>query len=47
VNLAHPTPAAPLADGVVTGSLIECPKHAGCFDLTTGLPMSLRLKMAP
>jgi 3-phenylpropionate/trans-cinnamate dioxygenase ferredoxin subunit len=25
-----------LADGLVTGNLIECPKHNGKFDITTG-----------
>ncbi|HEY4330763.1 MAG TPA: Rieske 2Fe-2S domain-containing protein [Phycisphaerae bacterium] len=28
----------PLAGGVVIGNLIECPKHAGRFDVTTGKP---------
>jgi len=27
---------APLADGLVMGCLIECPKHNGRFDFTTG-----------
>ncbi len=27
---------APLTDGLVTGSIIECPKHNGRFDFTTG-----------
>ena len=27
---------APLADGLVTGCIIECPKHNGRFDFTTG-----------
>lgn len=30
--------AASLGDGMVTGNLIECPKHNGCFDFKTGLP---------
>ena len=30
--------AALLADGLITGNLIECPKHNGCFDFKTGLP---------
>jgi len=30
--------AALLADGLITGNLIECPKHNGCFDYKTGLP---------
>ena len=25
-----------LADGLVMGTIIECPKHNGCFDYTTG-----------
>ena len=28
--------AADLADGLITGNLIECPKHNGCFDYKTG-----------
>jgi 3-phenylpropionate/trans-cinnamate dioxygenase ferredoxin subunit len=27
---------APLTDGLVTGCIIECPKHNGRFDFTTG-----------
>ena len=27
---------APLTDGLVSGSIIECPKHNGRFDFTTG-----------
>lgn len=27
---------APLTDGLVTGTIIECPKHNGRFDFTTG-----------
>src|SRR5579862_6074026 len=27
---------APLTDGLVTGSIVECPKHNGRFDFTTG-----------
>jgi len=30
--------AALLSEGLVTGNLIECPKHNGCFDFKTGLP---------
>merc|ERR1712232_1393779 len=30
--------SADLADGLVTGNLIECPKHNGCFDFKTGQP---------
>ena len=30
--------AALLDDGLITGNLIECPKHNGCFDYKTGLP---------
>ncbi len=29
---------AHLADGLVMDRLIECPKHNGCFDFTTGQP---------
>jgi MocE subfamily Rieske [2Fe-2S] domain protein len=28
--------AADLSDGLITGNLIECPKHNGCFDYKTG-----------
>ena len=38
--------AAALADGLVTGNLIECPKHNGCFDFKTGLPKRLVRKGA-
>ena len=27
-----------LADGYLAQNLIECPKHNGCFDITTGQP---------
>jgi 3-phenylpropionate/trans-cinnamate dioxygenase ferredoxin component len=27
-----------LADGFVSGQIIECPKHNGCFDFRTGQP---------
>jgi 3-phenylpropionate/trans-cinnamate dioxygenase ferredoxin subunit len=27
---------ADLADGFVSGTIIECPMHNGCFDFTTG-----------
>lgn len=30
-----------LADGVVTGSIVECPKHNGRFDVTNGQPRRL------
>merc|ERR1712070_1283310 len=36
--------AADLSDGLVTGNLIECPKHNGCFDFKTGLPKRLPVK---
>ncbi|HET6504248.1 MAG TPA: bifunctional 3-phenylpropionate/cinnamic acid dioxygenase ferredoxin subunit [Amycolatopsis sp.] len=29
---------ASLADGWLEGCLVECPLHASCFDLRTGLP---------
>jgi 3-phenylpropionate/trans-cinnamate dioxygenase ferredoxin subunit len=29
---------ASLADGWLEGCLIECPLHASCFDLRTGMP---------
>jgi 3-phenylpropionate/trans-cinnamate dioxygenase ferredoxin subunit len=38
--------AALLAEGLVTGNLIECPKHNGCFDFKTGLPKRLPVKKA-
>jgi len=37
--------AAELSDGLVTGNLIECPKHNGCFDFKTGLPKRLPVKL--
>merc|ERR1712146_739706 len=36
--------AAPLGEGLVTGNLIECPKHNGCFDFKTGMPKRLPVK---
>lgn len=36
--------AAYLADGLVVGNLVECPKHNGCFDFKTGLPKRLPVK---
>mmetsp|Transcript_31884 Transcript_31884/g.63667 ORF Transcript_31884/g.63667 Transcript_31884/m.63667 type:complete len:140 (-) Transcript_31884:95-514(-) len=36
--------AASLADGVVVGNLIECPKHNGCFDFKTGQPKRLPVR---
>ncbi|MGI8672614.1 MAG: NADH:ubiquinone reductase (Na(+)-transporting) subunit F [Luteitalea sp.] len=30
-----------LADGLVTGTIVECPKHNGRFDVTTGEPRRL------
>ena len=29
---------ASLADGEIDGDLVECPFHAGCFEIATGLP---------
>ena len=29
---------ASLADGFLDGCMVECPLHAACFDLRTGLP---------
>lgn len=29
---------ASLADGWVEGCMVECPLHAACFDLRTGMP---------
>jgi nitrite reductase/ring-hydroxylating ferredoxin subunit len=29
---------ASLADGYLDGDMVECPLHASCFDLRTGLP---------
>lgn len=37
--------AAELSEGLVIGSLIECPKHNGCFDFKTGLPKRLPVKL--
>jgi 3-phenylpropionate/trans-cinnamate dioxygenase ferredoxin subunit len=40
-----------LADGLVIGNLIECPKHNGRFDYTTGEtkrpPVCIKLKTYP
>ncbi|WP_199616191.1 MocE family 2Fe-2S type ferredoxin [Paenibacillus alkalitolerans] len=40
-----------LADGLVMGNLIECPKHNGRFDITTGeakrAPVCVSLKTYP
>lgn len=36
--------AADLSDGLVTGNLIECPKHNGCFDFKTGEPKRLPVR---
>ena len=40
-----------LADGFVVGTTIECPKHGGCFNFTTGqtlgAPVVKRLKTYP
>merc|ERR1712232_1405476 len=37
--------AADLGDGmIVSGNLVECPKHNGCFDFKTGLPKRLPVK---
>ncbi|MFO1491796.1 MAG: NADH:ubiquinone reductase (Na(+)-transporting) subunit F [Kiritimatiellia bacterium] len=33
-----------LADGLVKGNLIECPKHNGRFDITDGSPVAARLR---
>ena len=30
---------ASLAEGEIDGELIECPFHAGCFEIATGLPV--------
>jgi 3-phenylpropionate/trans-cinnamate dioxygenase ferredoxin subunit len=42
---------APLTDGLVTGLTIECPKHNGRFDFTTGKakrrPACIDLKTYP
>ena len=35
---------AELADGLVLGNLVECPKHNGCFDFKTGEPKRLPVK---
>ena len=32
---------AHLADGLVMGTIIECPKHNGQFDFTTGRPQRI------
>ena len=38
--------AGVLADGlVVEGTLVECPKHNGCFDFKTGNPKRLPVTM--
>mmetsp|Transcript_73161 Transcript_73161/g.145117 ORF Transcript_73161/g.145117 Transcript_73161/m.145117 type:complete len:490 (+) Transcript_73161:39-1508(+) len=43
--------AGELSDGLITGNLIECPKHNGCFDFKTGqakrLPAKLNLATYP
>ena len=31
----------PLADGYLEGNLLECPWHAGQFDVTTGEPVQM------
>eukprot|EP00037_Helgoeca_nana_P018878 m.182224 g.182224 ORF g.182224 m.182224 type:complete len:497 (+) comp24628_c0_seq1:234-1724(+) len=36
--------AASLADGILLGNLVECPKHNGCFDFKTGEPKRLPVK---
>jgi len=30
----------PLAEGELTGTTIECPRHGACFDVTTGKVLS-------
>jgi len=43
--------AAQLADGYIEGELIECPQHAGSFDIKTGkavgIPCVVDLKSYP
>ena len=29
-----------LSDGFLEGTTIECPRHAGCFDIRTGEPLN-------
>jgi len=36
---------ASLADGWVEDCTVECPLHAACFDLRTGMPSGLPAKM--
>jgi 3-phenylpropionate/trans-cinnamate dioxygenase ferredoxin subunit len=36
---------ASLADGWVEGCAVECPLHAACFDLRTGMPSGLPAKL--
>jgi len=36
---------ASLADGWLEGCTVECPLHAACFDLRTGMPSGLPAKM--
>ena len=36
---------ASLADGWVEGCTVECPLHAACFDLRTGMPSGPPAKM--
>ena len=48
---ASPAPYADLADGYVSGTIIECPMHNGRFDFTTGeakgAPACVDLKTYP
>ena len=37
---------ASLADGWVEGCMVECPLHAACFDLRTGMPSGPPAKAA-
>jgi 3-phenylpropionate/trans-cinnamate dioxygenase ferredoxin subunit len=37
---------ASLADGWVEGCAVECPLHAACFDLRTGMPSGPPAKVA-